>query len=588
MSKKKTTEEFIRQARETHKNRYDYSKVEYKNAHTKVCIICPEHGEFWQGPHEHLKGQGCPECKKKTISNVKKGTTNSFIAKAKKIHGNKYDYSKVDYINTRTKVCIICPIHGAFWQKPMLHINQKCGCPKCNGTFKKTTEEFIEQARKMHGNKYDYSKVIYKATNKKVCIICPEHGEFWQTAYEHLDGHGCPKCSGKCRLTNQDFIKRAKEIHGDRYDYSKVEYKNNLGKVCIICPEHGEFWQTASEHIRNHGCPKCALKTISEKTSLTTDEFIKRAKITHGNKYDYSKVKYTNYYDNVEIICPIHGEFWQNPYSHYACGCGCPKCSNQQSKGEEEIVEFLKENTKYTIQERDKNIISPYELDIYIPEKKLAIEYNGLIWHSEKFGKDKTYHLKKTELCEKQGIRLIHIFEDEWLYKKSIVKNYLLYTMGDNSQLEGYLIKEISPKQSNEFLKENHIQGTCSSTIRLGCFVNGILVTVMTFKRRNGTKTKWKITRFATNNTIYLNAEKGFFDYFVEKYNPSEVTVLLNRRWFGKEDNPFVKLGFKLDEVLRPEYYHANNKMLLKGKKENLYKIWDCGHYRYLWQNVEK
>lgn len=124
---------------------------------------------------------------------------------------------------------------------------------------RKTTEEFIERARKVHGEKYDYSKVKYVNNCTKVCIICPEHGEFWQTPNDHLSGRGCPKCAlEKFRSNTEEFIEEAKKIHGDKYDYSKVNYINNYTKVCIICPEHGEFWQTPSNHLSGRGCSICS------------------------------------------------------------------------------------------------------------------------------------------------------------------------------------------------------------------------------------------------------------------------------------------------------------------------------------------
>ena len=321
MTKKMTTEEFIRKVRDAHGDKYDYSKVEYVNAKTKVCIICPEHGEFWQQPSNHLQGQGCPKC---THPNANM-TTEDFIIKAKQIHGDKYDYSKVEYVNSSTKVCIICPIHGEFWQQPIDHINGK-GCPKCVGKYQ-TTEDFIIKAKQIHGDKYNYSKVDYINMETKVCIICPEHGEFRQTPHNHLKGQGCPKCVGKYQTT-EEFIRKAKEIHGGKYDYSKTECVDNNTKVCIICPEHGEFWQKPYNHLKGQGCPKCKGNKIWEtRGRITTEEFIRKAKEIHGGKYDYSKVEYTNANTKVCIICPEHGEFWQTPSSHLS-GQGCPKCAH--------------------------------------------------------------------------------------------------------------------------------------------------------------------------------------------------------------------------------------------------------------------
>lgn len=122
---------------------------------------------------------------------------------------------------------------------------------------KTTQEEFISKAREVHGDKYDYSKVEYKGNKNKVCIICPEHGEFWQLPSSHLKGAGCPNCSGNKKYTTKEFIEKARKIHGDKYDYSKVEYVNSETKVCIICPEHGEFWQKPARHLMGQGCPNC-------------------------------------------------------------------------------------------------------------------------------------------------------------------------------------------------------------------------------------------------------------------------------------------------------------------------------------------
>ena len=192
-------------------------------------------------------------------------TTEEFIKKSKEIHGDRYDYSKVNYITAKTKVCIICPKHGEFWMEPVNHLSGQ-NCPKCVGGVRLTKEEFITKANEVHNNKYDYSKVDYVNSQTKVCIICPEHGEFWQTPNAHLSRRNCPKCVGGVIMTQDEFIKRANEVHNFKYDYSKVEYKNARTKVCIICPEHGEFWQTPEKHIiRMQGCPKCKVSELEHK-----------------------------------------------------------------------------------------------------------------------------------------------------------------------------------------------------------------------------------------------------------------------------------------------------------------------------------
>ena len=195
--KKMPTEEFISKAKKIHGDKYDYSKVEYINNRTKVCIVCHKHGEFWQTPNTHLDGSGCKQCFSEKRGESKRLTYEIFLERAKEIYGNKYNYSKVKYINVMTPVCIICPKHGEFWQTPNSHINNKHQCPKCSHrSFRKTTQEFIKEAKEVHGDKYDYSKTVYLNQYEPVCIICPEHGEFWQAPHNHISQkQGCPYCN---------------------------------------------------------------------------------------------------------------------------------------------------------------------------------------------------------------------------------------------------------------------------------------------------------------------------------------------------------------------------------------------------------
>ena len=256
---KLTTEEFIAKAKAVHGDRYDYSKVEYVDSDTKVCIICPKHGEFMQRPRIHLQGKGCLKCGRERIAISSSKSFEQFLQDAKSVHGNKYDYSKVEFVNYQTKVIIICPVHGEFTQSPTLHL-QGSGCPQCGNekvSLRMTTKRFIQKAKQIHGDRYDYSKVEYVDSKTEVCIVCREHGEFWQKPKNHLSGYGCPICSGRKKMRTVDFVKRAVDKHGDKYDYSKAEYKGNTEKVCIICPEHGEFWQTAGSHLKGVGCPTC-------------------------------------------------------------------------------------------------------------------------------------------------------------------------------------------------------------------------------------------------------------------------------------------------------------------------------------------
>jgi very-short-patch-repair endonuclease len=492
-----------------------------------------------------------------------------------------------------------------------------------------TKENFIKKSNQIHGFKYDYSKVNYNKVTDKVCIICPEHGEFWQEARQHYKGQGCPKCSIEKRSRNkrgdtESFIKKAKEIYGNKYEYSKVEYVNSQKNIIIICPEHGEFQKRPDTFLQGHGCPKCGRKTIGDKLSLTKEQFIEKSKEIHGDKYDYSKANYINQKTKVCIICPEHGEFWQNPYTHYN-GNGCPKCGvikrlkttedADSSSYKEEIYDFIKKITTATIIRND-NKTTEQTLDFVMPEKKLAIEFDGLFWHCEKIIKDKNYHLKKTENCAKAGYQLIHIFEDEWVYKKDICKSRIMNLLGVNEEkhyARKCVIRELTKEESSAFFKQNHIQGNVGGSVCLGLFDNNELVSAMSFSelRKNlgseKQKNTYELLRFANKlNASVCGGASKLFKHFVKTYNPQKVISYADRRWsVGKL---YETLGFQLSHISRPSYFYVfedtrknrfgyRKDVLIKkyGCKpeqtehefclsKKWYRIYDCGTMVYTWR----
>ena len=558
-------------------------------------------------------------------SQMKKIDKEEFVRRAREVHGNRYDYSKVEYVSMTTKVCVVCPEHGEFWQTPSSHLRGN-NCPVCanynRGNYKRgNREEFIKKAMKIHGDKYDYSKVEYMGAMDKVTIICPEHGEFLQAPMQHLLGHGCPKCKGR-GLSLDELIETFRKIHENKYDYSKVEKVSNLSKdkVCIICPDHGEFWQVPSKHLQGQGCPKCAKIKANEKKQLTTEEFVNRARKIHGDKYGYQKTQYVNAIDNVEIICPKHGPFFQKPFDHLT-GHGCPKCAVLYSYAESEIYQYLcgilgKDKVVF----RDRSHIGKQEIDIYVPSKMVGIEYNGLYWHSEAGGKNKWYHYNKMRGCNRKGIRLIQIFEDEYVGKKEIVLSKLAHILGVEPvgpRVMGRMstVRKVSNTQAKEFLEENHIQGYTNCTVALGAFYQGILVGVMCFTR-TGKEGVWILTRFATDIKYRCQGIGGkLFTHFVRAYNPIQVKSFADRRWtLNKDENLYTKLGFGLEEELAPDYHYIEaknpNRRIHKFnlRKKSLHRkydlpmdmtesqmvdalgyarIWDCGLLKYVWKKPE-
>lgn len=278
-------------------------------------------------------------------------TRDEFVAKSIAKHGYTYDYSLVEYADSKTPVQIICPTHGPFMQAPSNHFAGK-GCRKCasqaaGDRYRKSSDSFVEQAHKVHGDLYDYSDVDYKTARLKVTIRCKVHGPFDQVPYVHLKGAGCPECGneaiGRARRTTQEqFIAQAREKQGLKFDYQGAHYVDAWTPLTIGCPVHGAFVQTPVAHLHGtiYGCPQCASDDASNRgrgprparpqDRLGTAAFRERAATVHAGKYDYSLVQYQTSKDKVSITCPVHGEFRQAASDHLS-GKGCPKCRNDSN-----------------------------------------------------------------------------------------------------------------------------------------------------------------------------------------------------------------------------------------------------------------
>ena len=345
---------------------------------------------------------------------MKRLSNEEFMRKSKLRHGDKYDYSQVDYKSCRKVVTIGCPVHGVFEQIAWNHL-AGWGCPDCGGTKKLTTDQFVRRSKIRHGNKYDYSLTDYVSDRCKVVILCEVHGKFHQRPADHLNGRGCPKCGGTGKSDTKEFIDKAKVVHGGKYDYSLVVYLNDVTKVTIICPVHGLFVQTPNSHLQGLGCDRC-----SGTFKLTTAEFVQKATEIHGNKYDYSHVSYETAHIKVEIVCRIHGPFMQKPNSHLF-GHGCPKC--RESRGEREIRKWLDQNDfAYKFQHRfptcKRKHPLPFDFVIEQRDKTIAIEFQGeQHYRPVGFGgnaKNNYQKLKDADLikkvwCEKNNVQLVEI-----------------------------------------------------------------------------------------------------------------------------------------------------------------------------------
>lgn len=285
---------------------------------------------------------------------AKRLTQEEFIKRAKEIHGDKYDYSKAIFDNVDEKVCLVCKEHGEFWQSPYKHINRKQGCPYCSRNVKFTKEKFIEECLKTHSIKYDYSEVEYINAQKNVKIICPEHGAFWQKANYHRRGGNCPLCVGGIKDTTETFIEKAKKIHGNNYDYSRVVYKNSIEKVEIGCPKHGYFFVKPNNHLGElkGGCPKCKESNGEKRVRgwLEKNGFELNKDFFQEYRFEDCKDKYTLPFDfyipSKKILIEFQGKQHYGAYKKF----GGEKSFEKLKKHDKIKKEYCKNNEYFLLE----------------------------------------------------------------------------------------------------------------------------------------------------------------------------------------------------------------------------------------------
>lgn len=466
---------------------------------------------------------------------------NKFILKSNKRHNNKYDYSKVNYVNSIEKVEVICNDHGSFFVRPDAHV-RKVGCPHCNGGIKYTTDDFIKKSSVTHSYKYDYSKVEYINSTKKVEILCREHGSFYISPAHHLIGQGCPSCSGVKKKTLIEFISISNRRHNNKYDYSSVNYINNRIKVKIICKKHGEFLQSPKDHMRGRGCSLCnissgesmienVLKSLNisyireykfddcvsvNNIKLPFDFYLPKYKIVieYDGRQHYEVVdKFGGYKSYISLVnndsiknkwCDDNGIKlvrikWNNVENNMNYLFGLLSTNNPKllsdmeylRKSRFDISKFLiirEEFINYIMSIHKDEIIFNFELngytcDVFLPNKKIGFNLLGLFKNSDINVKHNN-QLSTLNSFNSNGYKIIQIFEDMWVSKKEIIKSRINQLIGNSNKIWARKCEIIEIQDNNlirNFLEQNHIQGFIGSKVKIGLFYNGELVSLMTF-----------------------------------------------------------------------------------------------------------
>jgi len=544
----------------------DTSKFVYTRYNGRGVVTCPVHGEYEVSAQNLLKGMGCSKCYHASQTGKYKSNIAEFIAQARKVHGNKYNYESATYRGAKRKLSIVCPKHGVFEQEAWSHLSGK-GCSLCadervSDISRLSDSEFISRVVEVHGDTYDVGQIKYSGMSKKIEVVCKTHGSFSVQASNFIyRKSGCPKCknlktSERSRRTLQSYAEEGAIKHNGKFTYTGISYEGHAAYLTIVCPQHGEFRQLAQSHMRVVGCVKCS------KPVFDNESFVGAASAIHGVRYDYSKAEYSSSLSKVPIICQKHGEFLQTPNCHINMRNGCPRCAGiGPSSGQMEIFEFLKTKVDTVVEFALPG--STKRLDIFIPSRNLAVEYHGLIWHSTAFSTDPLKDNVKHKEAASNGIRVIHVYQDEWLNQRAIVERTLMSALGQLPRVAARktTISMLEGRVANEFYKENHLQGATNPSVSIGLYYDNTLVAAMSFAvcrsvRTNTDKGLWELQRYAASMTVVGGAGKLLKHFLSINKCHTIVSYSDNRLFTG---DMYRKIGFTLAHETDPDYCYVSN-----------------------------
>jgi hypothetical protein len=580
----RTTIEYIAKAKNKWNGYFTYPNTIFIGRFGKIEFECPVHGAMTMTARAHLDS-GCNKC-----NGYFKHTGATAKAKMLQIHGYFCDYSKIPdelEFGVNTIVEIGCPKHGFFKIKIEDHFNAVHPCRSCANEArgianKKTTEEWISEAKLKWGQTCNYDKSVYVNKETYIDIYCIYHGWIKQKPNNHVE-NGCHHCSGRGigKHDRYSFIKRAIQINGYIYDYSKVlDNFSGLNSVIELgCPTHGWFKVVAANHLtEGRGCSKC-----NGGVFYTHNDFLEKANKKHNNKFKYLS-KYTRSHDPITIECSKHGVFEQLAYVHLQSIHACQKCAAElgQSAGENEVADYIA-NLGINIIRNDNTFLGKSkEIDIYLPDQKVGIEYCGLYYHREGMQTYKFNHNIKTNLADEKNIFLIHLFDKEWKEQKEIVKSRISGILGKNKTIyaKNTEIVQLHKYEKDKFLQETHIQGKDNSSIYFGLKYKDQIVSCMTFGHPRFNKNyNWEMLRFSS--ILYTHIVGGaskLLSHFRKIY-PGTIISYADRRW--SQGKLYYILGFNLDKVTEPSYhyYNVSTHAFHNRLKFQKYKLKDMPYY---------
>ena len=498
-----------------------------------------------------------------------------FVSRATEVWGDRWDYSDTVYTSMRDPVEIICKDHQVtFAQVAKKHLAGQVGCPLCGGRL--TRDAVITKFKEVWGDRWDYSDLEFTTSKQNVTVRCRTHGEFSQLYTSHISGKvGCAPCRVKPpkvkksrviqtpvvntprrdhkKIRASSNLERCREVWGERWDYTNTDMTSQRNKVTVRCRIHGEFEQTLHKHIKGFiGCHECS-KMRRRQPNIPANELQERATQTWGDRWVYSGDTFTGGIKSIgQFECPEHGKYHQYLENHIRGFVGCSSCTRTgSSRGEEELADFVEDISP--IQRNVRGVIPGMELDVLVPTMNIALEFNGIYWHSEKF-KDKNYHYSKYLACKERGIRLYQVWEDDWTYKNDIVKRHILQIMGASTEYKvsarDTVVTTIDYQTASKFLDSQHIQGSVRASVYLGTYHGEDLVAVTAFKSRGK---DYELVRYATSCQVRGGHSKSVA-FFERNYTYRRLITFADLT-FGN-GNLYRTTGWEEDSVIPPDYHY--------------------------------
>lgn len=430
---------------------------------------------------------------------------------------------------------------------------------------------------------YDFSNAVYTGALQRITgVRCPEHGVFSQYAAQFRKGRGCPACGAaerarKKRTSVDDYVAKVSELHGGQYTYDRIGFRTMNGQITVTCPVHGDFEMCANHHYyRRQGCGRCeeeakksrilAYRHLSAESKIanTAVSFFDRCRAVHDNRYDYPEQPYRGPKHKLQIVCPTHGEFRQAAWAHLS-GKGCFKCGAADPKWERALVEFLSEFG--LAPQRSAPVLDGKHVDIFIPERNFGVELHGLHWHTER-RRGADYHRQKWQLAAEKGIRLIQVFEDEWVNKQDVVKARIAAMLGFGPKFDARKCEvRLCDTDGVAFLNAHHIQGSGRASVYYGLYQNDELLAVASFAKARsgamvtGATSDWEVIRYASIGRV----RGGFgrlFKRFLADVGPSRVISYCDLRY--GDGKLYAATGFTLEAITPPDYWWVPNGKTLR------------------------